>query len=73
MDTGTTTGMLMFNMIGSIAEFERSLINRRIYDGFKRAKEQGKYKGRIHSADKKIRQEYVKKLVGKLFIIGKRN
>ena len=60
MDTSTATGMLMFNMMGSIAEFERSLINRRIYEGVKRAKEQGKYKGRAHSADKKIRQEYVK-------------
>jgi DNA invertase Pin-like site-specific DNA recombinase len=60
MDTGTDTGMLMFNMMGSIAEFERSLINRRIYEGVKRAKELGKYKGRVHSADKEIRAEYVK-------------
>lgn len=59
MDTGTDTGMLMFNMMGSIAEFERSLINRRIYEGVKRAQEQGKYKGRNHSTDKTIRQEYV--------------
>ena len=58
MDTGTDTGMLMFNMMGSIAEFERSLINRRIYEGVKRAKELGKYKGRIHSVDRTIRQEY---------------
>ena len=62
MDTGTDTGMLMFNMMGSIAEFERSLINRRIYEGVKRAKELGKYKGRSHSVDKSIRQEYVKML-----------
>jgi len=60
MDTGTATGMLMFNMMGSIAEFERSLINRRIYEGVKRAKEQGKYKGRTHSVEKKIRLDYVK-------------
>ncbi|MBJ7298041.1 MAG: recombinase family protein [Dolichospermum sp.] len=60
MDTSTDTGMLMFNMMGSIAEFERSLINRRIYEGVKRAKEFGKYKGRTHSADKTIRAEYVK-------------
>ncbi len=60
MDTSTDTGMLMFNMMGSIAEFERSLINRRIYEGVKRAKELGKYKGRIHSADRTIRAEYVK-------------
>ncbi len=60
MDTGTDTGMLMFNMMGSIAEFERSLINRRIYAGVKRAKELGKYKGRAHSVDKSIREHYVK-------------
>lgn len=60
MNTGTDTGMLMFNMMGSIAEFERSLINRRIYEGVKRAKELGKYKGRAHSADRTIRAEYVK-------------
>jgi DNA invertase Pin-like site-specific DNA recombinase len=60
MDTSTDTGMLLFNMMGSIAEFERSLINRRIYEGVKRAKDLGKYKGRVHSADKAIRQEYVK-------------
>ena len=62
MDTGTDTGMLMFNMMGSIAEFERNLINRRIYEGVKRAKELGKYKGRTYSVDKSIRQEYVKML-----------
>jgi DNA invertase Pin-like site-specific DNA recombinase len=60
MDTSTPTGMLMFNMMGSIAEFERTLINRRIYDGVQRAKEQGKFKGRRHSVDEKIRKEYVK-------------
>jgi DNA invertase Pin-like site-specific DNA recombinase len=62
MDTGIDTGMLMFNMMGSIAEFERNLINRRIYEGVKRAKELGKYKGRTHSVDKSIRHEYVKML-----------
>ncbi len=60
MDTGTDAGMLMFNMMGSIADFERSLINRRIYEGMKRAKELGKYKGRVHSSDKSVRKEYVK-------------
>jgi len=60
MDTSTPAGMLMFNMMGSIAEFERTLINRRIYDGVQRAKEQGKFKGRRHSVDEKIRKDYVK-------------
>jgi DNA invertase Pin-like site-specific DNA recombinase len=62
MDTSTDNGMLMFNLMGSIAEFERNIINRRIYEGVKRAKELGRYKGRIHSADKTIRREYVKML-----------
>lgn len=60
MDTNTPTGMLMFNMMASIAEFERSLINSRIYDGVQRAKEQGKYKGRKHVVDEKMRKNYVK-------------
>lgn len=59
MDTSTDTGMLMFNMMGSIAEFERRLINRRIYDGVKRAHTLGKYKGRSHSTDEDVRKEYV--------------
>ena len=59
MDTNTDSGMLMFNMMGSIAEFERKLINQRIYDGVKRAKSLGKYKGRKYSVDKDIRKEYV--------------
>ena len=51
--------MLLFNMMGSTAEFERKLINRRIYDGVKRAKEHGKYRGRQYSTEKSIRKEYV--------------
>ena len=62
MDTSTDTGMLMFNMMGSIAEFERNLINKRIYDGVKRAKELGKYKGRKYSVEEDIRKEYVEML-----------
>ena len=48
--------------MGSIAEFERKLINRRIYEGVKRAKEQGKYKGRAYAVDEDIRKEYVEML-----------
>jgi DNA invertase Pin-like site-specific DNA recombinase len=70
MDTGTDGGMLMFNMMGSIAEFERSLINRRIYEGIKRAKELGKYKGRSHSADKSVRHEYVKMLQSRKYSVS---
>lgn len=70
MDTGTDSGMLMFNMMGSIAEFERSLINRRIYEGVKRAKDLGKYKGRTYSTEKSIRQEYVKMMTSSDYSIS---
>ena len=74
MDTSTDTGMLMFNMMGSIAEFERSLINRRIYEGVKRAKAQGKYKGRKHVAEKDIRQEYIEMMnSGKYTVLDSSN
>ena len=59
IDTATPTGMLMFNLMGSIAEFERNLINRRIYDGVQKAKQLGKYGGRVYSAEKSIRKNYV--------------
>lgn len=67
IDTNTDTGMLMFNMMGSIAEFERKLINRRIFEGVKRAKENGKYKGRQHSTEPKIREEYVNMMKSKKY------
>ena len=34
-------------------------MNRRIYDGVKRAKSLGKYKGRTYSVEKDIRKEYI--------------
>ena len=62
MDTNTDIGMLLFGMMCSISEFERKLINRRIYDGVQRAKEKGKYKGRRYGTDADIRREIVEKM-----------
>ncbi len=45
-DTSTSTGMLLFQVVGAIAEFERSLIRERIALGLERAREQGKTIGR---------------------------
>ncbi len=50
LDTGTPTGKLMFNMLGSIAEFERSLMLERQREGIAKAKAEGKYKGRKATA-----------------------
>lgn len=46
MDTTTPSGKLLFNVIGSIAAFERDLIRERVKAGLQRAKAQGKTLGR---------------------------
>ncbi|OQX02657.1 MAG: resolvase [Thiothrix lacustris] len=46
MDTTTPTGKLMFNILGSIAEFERDLINARTSEGRQAAKAKGVKFGR---------------------------
>lgn len=46
IDTGTTTGKLMFNMLASFAEFERDLIVERVNAGIKLAKARGIHCGR---------------------------
>ena len=46
MDTTTPTGKLMFNILGSIAEFERDLINARTSEGRAAAKAKGVKFGR---------------------------
>jgi DNA invertase Pin-like site-specific DNA recombinase len=46
MDTSSATGKLLFNILGSIAEFERDLINARTDEGRKAAKAKGVKFGR---------------------------
>jgi len=50
VDTSTPTGKLMFNMLGSIAQFERELMLERQREGIAKAKAEGKYKGRQPTA-----------------------
>jgi len=46
LDTSTPAGRLMFNVIGSLAEFERELMRERTMLGLDRARRQGKRLGR---------------------------
>src|SRR6185369_6021156 len=46
LDTGTATGKLMLNVLGSVAEFERSMMLERQREGIAKAKAEGKYLGR---------------------------
>jgi len=49
IDTKTPAGELVFNILGSLAEFELSLIKSRTIDGLERAKAQGKRLGKAPS------------------------
>jgi DNA invertase Pin-like site-specific DNA recombinase len=50
LDTATPTGRLMLNVIGSVAQFEREVMLERQLEGIRRAKGEGRYKGRAPTA-----------------------
>ena len=50
LDTGGATGKLMLNLLGSVAEFERSMMLERQREGIRKAKADGKYRGRKPTA-----------------------
>ena len=53
MDTSEPIGRLLFNMIGSVAQFEREIMLERQREGIARAKAEGRYKGRQPTARKR--------------------
>jgi DNA invertase Pin-like site-specific DNA recombinase len=61
VDTTTATGKLILNMMVSVAQFEREMMKERQVEGIKRAKAEGKYKGRVPKAMKQA--DKVKALV----------
>src|SRR3954451_11009067 len=60
-DTTTPQGKLLFGIMASLAEFERSLIAERVKAGMERAKAQGKHTGRP-SLSKTKRDEIERRL-----------
>jgi DNA invertase Pin-like site-specific DNA recombinase len=46
LDTSTSSGRMMFNIFGALAEYERELIRERVIAGQQRAKSQGVKLGR---------------------------
>jgi DNA invertase Pin-like site-specific DNA recombinase len=50
LDTTTPTGRLMMNVLGSVAEWERSVMLERQREGIAKAKAAGKYRGRARTA-----------------------
>jgi DNA invertase Pin-like site-specific DNA recombinase len=55
---GIATGKLMLQIIGSIAEFERSIMLSRQLEGIAKAKAAGKYRGGIPTAPAKAEQVF---------------
>ena len=52
MDTSTETGRFILNILMSVAEYERALINERTYEGRKKAEDDGVIFGRERSIDR---------------------
>ena len=52
IDTSTPSGRLLFNVLGSIAEFERDLIRERVVAGQAAARRRGMKLGRPEATDK---------------------
>jgi len=50
LDTGTATGKLMLNVLGSVAQFEREMMLERQREGIAKAQREGKYRGRAPTA-----------------------
>lgn len=50
IDTSTPTGKLVLTVMGGIAEFERSMMLERQFEGIAKAKSEGRYKGRKPTA-----------------------
>jgi hypothetical protein len=56
-DTSTPTGKLMLNLLGFFAEFEREIMLERQREGVARAKAEGKYRGRVPTAQRKAGED----------------
>lgn len=54
VDTQSPTGKLMLTMFGALAQFERDLMLVRQREGIERAKRDGKYKGRVPTARRRL-------------------
>tara|TARA_R110002012_G_scaffold306515_1_gene511284 strand:- start:151 stop:552 length:402 start_codon:yes stop_codon:yes gene_type:complete len=53
LDTTNATGKLMLNVLGAVAQFEREMMLERQREGIARAKAEGKYRGRVPTAQLK--------------------
>jgi len=57
IDTTSSEGRLMLNILAAFAEFETDIRKERQRDGIEKAKDAGKYRGRPPSIDRKLVEE----------------
>jgi len=62
LDTATSTGRLMLNVIGSVAQFEREMMLERQREGIAKATGEGRYKGRKPTA--RAKADEIRRLTG---------
>jgi DNA invertase Pin-like site-specific DNA recombinase len=60
IDTTTSEGRLMFNIIGSFAEFEHDIRKARQMDGIRKARDNGVAFGRKHALNEEQRRQIVR-------------
>lgn len=65
LDTSKPEGRLMLNIFGSVAQFEREIMLERQREGIAKAQAEGKFKGRVPTAARKIDQIRAMKAEGK--------
>ena len=53
LDTSTPTGKLLLTMLGTVHEFKREILLERHLVGIAKAKQDGKFKGRVPTAKRK--------------------
>ena len=77
LDTATPTGKMMLTMLAAVATFEREIMLEHRREGIKKAKDDGKYKGRKATAKAKTKevmelltQKMTKEAVAKKLHIG---
>ena len=68
MDTATSTGKLMLNVLASVAQFEREMMLERQREGVHKAKAEGVYKGRKPTA--RAKAEEIKALAAQGLSMG---
>jgi DNA invertase Pin-like site-specific DNA recombinase len=56
IDTTSATGRMMLNLFASVAQFELELMRERQIEGIAKAKTEGKYKGRVPTAQRQAQE-----------------